>query len=270
MGDVTPTQPEGGSPADAGLWARAAELAAGSRPFVMATVVRAQGSTPRNPGARLIWLPDEGFIGTVGGGHFERLVLADARRCYQQRAAALERYTLATDADQCCGGVMDVFLEYIGPRRRVVLFGSGHVSLHVARLLRDATVEVVVVDDRPDWNTPERFPDCRRLLSWDEGIRAASESPRATLACVMTCSHDTDYDIVRRLLDAPPAFLGLIGSRSKRACFFSRLAGAGVGEAALEGVKCPVGLGDMGKAPSLVAVSIAGKLLLEAARLEQL
>lgn len=252
------------------IWDTAADLAAGSRAFVMVTVIRAKGSTPRNAGARMIWLPEAGFVGTVGGGQFEHLVLADARRCYESRSCTVHSYTLGADADQCCGGVMEVFFEFHGPSRRVVLFGAGHVSEKVASMLRDAPLELVVVDDRPDWNSAERFPGASRVLDWDVGLREASAYPHATLAVVMTCSHDRDFELARALLideARRPAFVGLIGSRSKRACFLSRLAGAGVTEGAIEHLRCPVGLGDMGKEPSLVAVSITGQLLLEAQRI---
>jgi xanthine dehydrogenase accessory factor len=83
----------------------------------------------------------------------------------------------------------------------------------------------------------------------------------------MTCSHDTDFELLRRLLAKPPAFTGLIGSRSKRVCLFGRLIASGLDDAVVQQVHCPIGLGDMGKAPSLVAVSMAGQLLLEARKL---
>lgn len=257
-------------PAPPSILSLAADLAAHHRPFILITVTSAKGSTPRNAGAKMIWLPDAGFLGTVGGGQFERLVLDDAKKHFNSRSCAVERYTLASDADQCCGGVMDAFFEYHGPRQRVVLFGAGHVSEAVARLLRDAPLEVVIADDRADWNTAERFPGARRVLEWTEGVAAATQHSEATLACVMTCSHDTDFELMRTLLEKPPAFLGLIGSRSKRACFFHRLAGAGATEAQLERIHCPIGLGDMGKEPSLVAVSIAGQILLEARKMSVL
>ena len=86
----------------------------------------------------------------------------------------------------------------------------------------------------------------------------------------MTCSHDRDYEIVRSLLESPPAFIGLIGSKSKRTSFFTRLAAAGITEEQIKSVRCPIGLGDMGKEPELVAISIAGQLLLEAKSLATL
>jgi xanthine dehydrogenase accessory factor len=165
---------------------------------------------------------------------------------------------------------MDVFYEFCGPSQRLVIFGAGHVSSALASMLAAAPLEIVVADDRPEWNTIERFPRCRRVMHWGEGVAIACEQPASTLACVMTCSHDTDYDLLKALLASPPAFVGLIGSRSKRACLFRRLVASGVDEQAVQAVQCPIGLGDMGKQPELIAVSMAGQILLEAKRLARL
>lgn len=274
----------------------AADLAAQGRAFVLATVVSAKGSTPRNPGAKMLWLPGtpgctrggahddassgvggsgvgesgDAWVGTVGGGQFERLVFGDAEKALRRGTCAIEKYVLGSDADQCCGGVMEVFFEPYAPHQRVVIFGAGHVAFEIARLLLPASVQVVIVDDRPEWNSEARFPGARRVMTYGEGIEACREKPDATLACVMTCSHDVDLDILNQLLSNPPAFLGLIGSRSKRACLFGRLVAAGQAEEAVQKVRCPIGVGDTGKEPPLVAVSIVAELLLEAKKLARL
>lgn len=253
------------------IFSTAAELSGSGTPFVLVTVVGTKGSTPRDAGARMIWRPENGSgggqTGTVGGGQFEALVLDAAAKCYEKRACGLERFVLGADADQCCGGVMEVFLEYQGPGQRLVLFGAGHVSGEIAALVEGAWFQTVIVDDRPEWNAPGRFPRAQRIAAWDQGIAMAQEHPGATMACVMTCSHDTDFEVLRKLLEHPPAFTGLIGSRSKRACLLGRLVASGLDEGIVQAVHCPIGVGDTGKEPRLVAISIAAQLLMEAKRL---
>lgn len=241
--------------------------------FVMATVVRTQGSTPRNAGAMMLWRPGLGespgaIVGTIGGGRLESMVIEAAHLCHERRGAVMERFVLGADADQCCGGVVEVFLQWHGPRARVVVFGAGHVSHELHLLLRGSGLETVIADDRADWNSGERFPGARRATTWDEGVLAVHEHPDRTLVVVMTCSHDTDLALLRRLLEKPPAFVGLIGSRSKRACLFTRLAASGADGEAVRRVQCPVGVGDTGKEPKSVAVSIAARLLMEARALD--
>lgn len=256
----------------------------------MATVVAVQGRTPRDVGAKMIWLPGESagadsagaapvcpaaprILGTVGGGKMEHLLIEACERRFVERSAGIERFSLLQDADQCCGGSMEVFVECVGPRGRVVIFGAGHVAMEVARLAREGGLAVTVVDDRAEWNTQERFPGCGRVASWREGLEALAFAPAETMACVMTYDHDQDFDLARAILSvrddsALPAYVGLIGSRSKRACFFGRLSASGLPAERIDRVECPMGLGDMGKAPIQVAVSIAGRLLLAARAME--
>lgn len=256
--------------ADTRVLVEAGRLAELGRSFVLVTVAGTQGSSPRETGAKMIWLDGEDIVGTIGGGELERLAIEHACELFESRSGGVERFVLGADADQCCGGTVELLFEFFGPRHRLVIFGAGHVALELVRCLQAGPFEIAVVDDRPEWNNESRFGGCQRVMSFDDGVALAVESRASTMVCVMSCSHDRDFEVLRAMLGEPPAFVGLIGSKSKRACFFTRLAGAGIGQEAIQKVHCPIGLGDMGKAPGLVAVSIAGQLLLEAQKLEQL
>src|SRR5262245_6093824 len=91
----------------------AAKLAATGEPFVLITVISTKGSTPRDPGAKMIFR-NPTPQGTVGGGQFELLVLDAAQKHLENRTSGTEKYILGADADQCCGGVMEVFFDYCG------------------------------------------------------------------------------------------------------------------------------------------------------------
>jgi xanthine dehydrogenase accessory factor len=245
----------------------AGRLAGQGVPFVLVTVAATQGSSPRDVGAKMIVHADGAIIGTIGGGELEELARASAATHFVRRTSGVEHFVLGADAGQCCGGTVDLLFEFIGSPVRLVVFGAGHVAGELARCLATAPLERIIVDDRADWNTAERFAGWRRVLDYDQGTRFARQSPESTLVCVLTCSHDQDFEVLRAVLAEPPAFVGLIGSRSKRSCFFTRLSGAGIEHAVIERIACPVGLGDMGKEPGAVAVSIAGQVLLEAKKL---
>jgi xanthine dehydrogenase accessory factor len=248
---------------DRDIMLSAAKLAEAGEPFVLITVIRTQGSTPRDAGAKMIYR-NPSPEGTVGGGQFELLVLDAAEKHLENRTCGIEKYVLGADADQCCGGVMEVFFESFGARQRLVIFGAGHVSHAMAQILATAPLELVIVDDRAEWNSQERFPRARRVPAWDEGVAICQKNPATTLTCVMTCSHDTDFELLRQILSKQlPAFVGLIGSKSKRVCLFGRLVASGIDEAIVQKVHCPIGVGDTGKEPGLVAISIAAQVLLE-------
>jgi xanthine dehydrogenase accessory factor len=88
---------------------------------------------------------------------------------------------------------------------------------------------------------------------------------------IFTHDHGLDYALASAgLAGGGFAYLGLIGSKTKRARFMSRLRDDGFSEAALTRLTCPIGLPALkSKAPEVIAVSVAADLLLrlEATRL---
>ncbi|MCB5362919.1 xanthine dehydrogenase accessory protein XdhC [Pusillimonas sp. CC-YST705] len=90
--------------------ARAAILA-GQNP-VMVTVVLAQGSTPREAGARLC-VHAEYTWGSIGGGHLEWVAIEQARVLLAQSLprAQWRRYPLGSSLGQCCGGAVTLLFE---------------------------------------------------------------------------------------------------------------------------------------------------------------
>jgi len=77
----------------------------------------------------------------------------------------------------------------------------------------------------------------------------------------MTFSHPLDLAITHAVLARPFAWAGLIGSATKRARFEKRLREAGVSEAALARLACPIGIGGItGKDPAMIAISVAAQL----------
>ena len=89
------------------------------RTVALATVVAARGSTPRGAGSRMVIDPARGILGTIGGGCGEADVLAAAPEVLRSGQPRLIRVELMDDVDSwspaVCGGVMDVFLEPVGP-----------------------------------------------------------------------------------------------------------------------------------------------------------
>ena len=108
-------------------------------PFVVATVIRVRGSAAARPGAKSI-IDGEGraVFGWVGGGCVESFVCAEAKEAL---AAGSPRIITADLEDELsgvglpCGGVMEIFIEPIMPRRRVLILGGSEVALHASEIL---------------------------------------------------------------------------------------------------------------------------------------
>jgi xanthine dehydrogenase accessory factor len=226
----------------------------------LATVIKTTGSTPQVPGARLLLLPDGSAVGTVGGGAIERLVievLAEVRARGEPRVLACD---LAKELGMCCGGSMEVFVEPIAAAQRLTIFGAGHVAQPTAALARSVGFEVIVVDERDELNTPERFPGCRlEALDAASALRQLEPLPRDWLL-IVTHDHQLDEEVLRLALSTRARYIGLVGSRRKVYRLLERVV-ARLGSVDLGRVYAPVGL-DLGAiTPAEIAVSIIAELV---------
>lgn len=300
-----------------------AAVKAGER-LAMVTVVGAQGSTPRETGARmLVW--DDRFTGTIGGGSLERQALDQARRLLGQdaRRHALQDYPLGPLLGQCCGGKVRLLVEQLdaasrpwlddavracaegdpfvlqaefedgairrsvqaaaadpasdSPRTpiaevrrlselmqpskpKLVIFGAGHIGQAVARAFAPLPFDLEWLASREDLR-PEAGGTRAELMSEDDLEACVEAAPAGALFAIFTHSHDLDYRLTRAVLQRGDfGYLGLIGSRTKRARFESRLRADGFED--LSRLTCPIGIPSLkSKAPAVIAVALAAELL---------
>ena len=245
-----------------------AELASAGRPAVLVTVLRAEGSTPREAGAKMVvW--DAGFEGTIGGGHLELEALAEARKVLaaaergEVGSPTVREFALGPSLGQCCGGRAAVLFEAIAAVRwNVALFGAGHVGKALVKLLGDLPCAVTWIDARES-EFPEALPRNVRRVVTDASEDEVRALPPGADVLVMTHSHQLDLEIVEAVMKrGDHRYLGLIGSRTKRARFEQRLVAHGRSPADLARLTCPIGLpGVGGKDPAEIAIAVAAQLL---------
>ena len=248
------------------------EVRAGRR-AVLVTVIRATGSTPRGVGARMLVRADGTIAGTIGGGAFEALAIEDARDLLldPETGARVRRSTFTEHGEDAlgmvCGGAAEVLLEPLAPAERLVVFGAGHVGLALARLAASVGFEVHVVDDRQDACAAARATGVGQVWRCAADWHGDAPAVDGSYVAVVTRCHRTDLQALRAVLDRPLRYVGVIGSRRKKAVLWARLRAAGVDEAALERIRCPIGLPLGGDTPEEIAVSIVAELLQERHRL---
>ena len=238
------------------------------RPGVGCVIVKIVGSAPQAVGARM-WVTEREFSGTLGGGRFELEVIEHGRRLLRDASAGpeLKEYVLCREMGQCCGGRVHVFFEPVRPRRRVAVFGGGHVGRALAQVLSGMPLETTLVDARPEWAAKESLPaDVAAVIADPLGFAAAREWGAGDAVCILTHSHDLDFELARFFLERSVGYLGLIGSEHKAEVFRARLLGLPEGERLVrawdERMRCPIGAGlPASKSPKVIAVAIAGELL---------
>lgn len=280
-------------------------------------VAHAKGSTPREAGAEM-FIDQEGFVGTIGGGRLEYEAIAIARKLLHDAKAEgfyrhWQRFALGPSLGQCCGGMVTILFEAFAPnilpellkldqqnsaawrhdsdaetlpqpanaviapqyeasekrlylpeakpQRAFYLYGAGHIGRAVMDITAALDLDRYWIDD-----AVARFPDAPApditLVPATDMVMVARHAPKGAFHLVMTYSHRLDEAIVHAVLAEDNfARLGLIGSATKASRFRSSLASAGIGEASLDRLICPVGLPQVkGKSPPMAALSIAAQM----------
>ncbi len=150
---------------------------------------------------------------------------------------------------------------------RLILCGGGHVSLEVAHIARRLEFELVVIDDRSEFASPERFAMAARVVCapFLEALDALG-SRESDYYVILTRGHAHDRDCLEHVLRGKYAYAGMIGSRTKVAAVKAALEAAGIAREILDGVHSPIGLPIGAQTPAEIAVSIAAELVQERAR----
>lgn len=256
-----------------------ARLGAGGQ-GVLVRVHATQGSAPREAGTWMaVW--DDDLTGTIGGGQLEFQATQEARGWLAGGGAIEEvrRYPLGPSLGQCCGGVVFLAYQRIGPEHvaalraeltahlnPVALFGGGHVGAALARLLSTLPFSVRWIDSR-DGVFPPHLPVQIETEHSEPVQDAVAQLAAGSRVLIMSFSHAEDLDIVIACLkrqrergDLP--YIGLIGSKTKWATFRHRLEARGFTEAEMDHITCPIGVpGITGKEPEVIAVAVAAQLL---------
>lgn len=246
---------------------------------VLVTVQHTEGSAPREAGAWMAVFGDS-VVGTIGGGHLEFEAIAEARQRLAGAAGGeVLRYPLGPSLGQCCGGVMHLRYERVGPadmqtvkarlathHAPVALFGGGHVGKALVNLLGTLPFAVTWIDSR-DEIFPNDVPGNVQCEHSDPVHAAVPQLAAGSRVLIMSFSHAEDLDVVaaclkrqRERADLP--YIGLIGSKTKWAVFRHRLEARGFDAQELAQVTCPIGIpGITGKEPVVIAVAVAAQLL---------
>ncbi|KKB80204.1 hypothetical protein VW35_07220 [Devosia soli] len=238
-----------------------------------------RGSSPREQGTFML-VALGAIYGTIGGGALEYMVIDHARRLIAEgRAEAAMEVPLGPEIGQCCGGRVNVALRYADAKvrrdviartmaedaatPRVYVFGAGHVGRVLAQILSLLPVRVQVIDTRQD--ELDLLPSGiahRRVAMPEAVVRAA---PRGSAYVILTHDHALDFLIANEALarlDSP--YVGMVGSKTKRAKFASWYLEQGGQRTALERLVLPIGAQGLGdKRPSVIAALAAAEIMVQ-------
>ncbi|RZL85135.1 MAG: carbon monoxide dehydrogenase accessory protein [Rhodococcus sp. (in: high G+C Gram-positive bacteria)] len=227
---------------------RAAQLVRDRRPFVHATVVRAQPPTSSHTGDEAILLQDGTIEGFVGGQCAQNSVRTAALGVLETNESVLLRVLpdgavqfpempgASVVVNPCLsGGAMEIFLEPQLPPPVVRIYGTTPIAQALARI--SELLEFSVEHD-------------------DAGLEQFS----GTTAVVLAGHGGPEADVIRSALDAGVGYVGLVASRTRGGAILDTL---GLTESERARVHTPVGLDIGARTSAEIAVSIAAELVHE-------
>ena len=150
-----------------------------------------------------------------------------------------------------------VFFETHGPPPTLIVFGASHVAMPLVSLAHDLGLKTIVVDGRPRFATHDRFPDVDQLLIGIPSEIAETLSYTSSTFVVLT-AHDYKYDlpVLKVVLPARPAYVGLLGSKRRGAAIKEFLREGGMDESLLDQLHVPTGLNIGAETAAEIALSI--------------
>lgn len=257
---------------------RLATLSRTGKPFASVTTVEVVGSTPQDVGSKMLVDLNGLVSGTVGGGKVEQAAIQFAQSMMtlqsefsDSRTTKLVRWNLKRDIGMTCGGTVALLFEAFNVQTwTVCVFGAGHVAQAVIRGLELLSCNVVCVDSRKEWlDKLIDYPALNKILAERPADHVEKLPSDAQILC-MTMGHASDLPIIESIFRSKRtfSFVGVIGSKAKRAVLCKELAALGIDREKLEKLNCPIGLKMDGELignnqPGEIAISVLAQLVYE-------
>jgi len=229
---------------------RIVELIEKEKSFCLATVLASNIGDVR-PGRKVIVFGNGLIEGSLGSTQLDSNLAGLVPKAFKENKSQVAEME---------GGVK-VFLNIISPDAQLILCGAGHIAIPLAHFARRLGFRVTVIDDRSDFASPSRFPNCTVIADdFTVALRDYHFSP-ATYVVVITRGHEHDVDCLIEILKKKTVYVGLIGSRRRVRFVLEILAEKGFSQTGLKEVFTPVGLPIGAETPEEIALSIVSELV---------
>lgn len=161
------------------------------------------------------------------------------------------------------GSPVRLAIEVVKPKLELIIFGAGHVGQATGLIAAMMGYDVMVVDDREEFASRDRFPDPRiQLLACGYASAAGKlKISSSTAVVIVTRGHQYDELCLKSVISSGANYIGMIGSRKRVLAVFKKLASEGVPERDLERVHAPIGLRIGARSPQEIAVSILAEII---------
>jgi xanthine dehydrogenase accessory factor len=241
----------------------------------LCTIIEKKGSGPRDVGAKMAVSEDCEVIGTIGGGDLEISMVNEALKAMKEGKPKKVVFSLGGKGEEeeiiktglICGGEITMFIDVMEPKIRIILIGAGHVALSIAKIAETLGYRLTVVNDTDKLANRERFPMAEEIITGD--FNQILEKIKIGFNDFVIIAHgepEHDYLALEIAIKRKPAYIGLLGSKTKVAMMIKRLKEMGISNKDLKILHAPVGLDINAQTPEEIAISILAEIIKEKRR----
>ncbi|MEO7649130.1 MAG: XdhC/CoxI family protein, partial [Bryobacteraceae bacterium] len=232
----------------------------------IATIVQVRGSIPSYESAKLLVREDGSMAGTIGGGCVEAEVWNAAREVIETERPKHMSFNLGQDAAYdnglICGGQLDVFIEPVIPPPRAFIFGAGHISKSLSKIVSMAGFSSTIIDDRDSFANRDRFPEADEIFAAEyEEVFPKLPINETSYLIIVTRGHRDDMRVLRWAVSTNARYISMIGSKRKVISVIKELEKDGIPKESLRRIYAPMGLEIGAISPEEIAVSVAAEMI---------
>lgn len=238
------------------------ELIQEGQKLALATITAVKGSSPRDPGAKMIIIEDGTVFGSIGGDFAERAVIDEALNALHDEKYRKFRISLEEEENggigMKCGGEIEVFIDVIKPYPKLLITGSGRIASNMAELADKIGFMITVID--PYINKCD-FPETVKTIKEpvEKGL-SQIEITGDTYIAIIT-RHEHDIPSLKSVIGKGAAYIGLMGSHSRVKAQFRELEERGYSKEELSKIHAPIGLDIGAETPEEIAISILAEII---------
>lgn len=254
---------------DSEILREALRLLEGGKRVALCSLIEKVGSGPRDVGAKLVVSEDGKTTGTIGGGSLERFLVNESLKALEEGRPRKAIFSLhpskkegSIETGSICGGELTVFIDVIEPKPRLIVIGAGHVAYPLARLADILGFSLTIVDDNEELACKERYPMAEKIIvgNFNEILEKMDTNSR-DMVVIVHGEPEHDYLALEKMIKKKPAYIGLLGSKTKVATLVQRLQKQGISEAHLKMLHAPIGLDIGAQTPEEIGISILAEII---------
>lgn len=225
-------------------------------PVALATIIEGPGQ-----GAKLLLLPDNSYIGSLGNGKIDRVLSRDMAGELAAGRTSIRHYGIEGEARE---ETLSIFIESFASPPQMIIFGAVDFTAALVRIAKILGYNVIVCDARPVFATKARFPQADSVENeWPNELMEKLGEGLGLRDAVCVLTHDNKFDVpaITSALQTKVGYIGVMGSRKTHENRTERLIEAGVTDEEFKRVMSPIGLDLGARTPEETAISICAEII---------